>query len=64
MSNTPHLHFRKSSYSTGKGQDCVEVADAVGASALRDSKHPDQGHLMFPAGEWDAFIADVRSGRF
>ncbi|WP_285731737.1 DUF397 domain-containing protein [Nocardiopsis sp. ATB16-24] len=54
------LVFRKSSYSTGKGQDCVEVADLPAGAAVRDSKHPDAGHLPFPADEWSAFLDAAR----
>ena len=60
-SHTPVLNFRKSSYSTGRGQDCVEVADLPLGAAIRDSKHPDRGHLPFPAAEWDAFLASARA---
>ncbi|MFE0269373.1 DUF397 domain-containing protein [Nocardiopsis alba] len=47
--------FRKSSYS-GRGQDCVEVAGLPSAAAIRDSKHPENGHLPFPAAEWSVFL--------
>ncbi|GAA3756600.1 DUF397 domain-containing protein [Salinactinospora qingdaonensis] len=53
--------FRKSSYS-GQGVDCVEVADLRSGAAVRDSKHPDAGHLAFPAAEWDAFLTAARVG--
>lgn len=52
--------FRKSSYS-GHDENCVEVADLPAGAALRDSKHPDAGHLAFPAGEWDAFLDAARA---
>lgn len=52
-----HLKFRKSSYSSARGQDCVEVADFTGGSAVRDSQHPDAGHLAFPSGEWRALLS-------
>ncbi|RNL83235.1 DUF397 domain-containing protein [Halostreptopolyspora alba] len=55
------LIFRKSSYSDRN--NCVEVADASGVSAIRDSQHPDTGHIMFPATEWDAFLAEVKNDR-
>ncbi|MFE1099697.1 DUF397 domain-containing protein [Nocardiopsis alba] len=51
--------FRKSSYS-GRGQDCVEVAGLPSAAAIRDSKHPDAGHLPFPAAEWSVFLRTAR----
>lgn len=55
--------WRKSSYSTDTGQNCVEVADLPGAIAVRDSQHPDGGHLMFPAVEWAGLLGAVRTGR-
>ncbi|OLT27700.1 DUF397 domain-containing protein [Nocardiopsis sp. CNR-923] len=55
-SSTSHLHFRKSSYSSAKGQDCVEVADLPAGTAVRDSVHPSAGHLSFPSGEWVALL--------
>lgn len=64
MPETPDsLAFRRSSYTTARGQDCVEVADLPGAAAVRDSKHPDAGYLVFPAAEWRAFVDAVKTGR-
>lgn len=51
--------WRKSTYS-GVNENCVEVADLPGAVAVRDSKLPDCTHLSFPAGEWAAFLREVR----
>ncbi|WP_116246222.1 DUF397 domain-containing protein [Nocardiopsis sp. FIRDI 009] len=56
---TSHLTFRKSSYSGARTQDCVEVADLPGGAAVRDSKHPEAGHITFPVSEWNAFLAEV-----
>ncbi|WP_150250385.1 DUF397 domain-containing protein [Nocardiopsis deserti] len=65
---TIQLEFRKSSYSA-QGQECVEVAhfpdnfrdsNDCGA-AIRDSKHPDAGHLPFPATEWSGFLSAALS---
>lgn len=47
--------FRKSSYSGGNNE-CVEVADLPCGAAIRDSKHPDAGHIPFPAAEWTSFL--------
>ncbi|MDA2815277.1 DUF397 domain-containing protein [Nocardiopsis sp. RSe5-2] len=64
MPETSHpLKYRKSSYSGGQTQDCVEVADAPSAAAVRDSKNPDRGHLLFPCAEWAAFLDDVKRDR-
>ncbi|MBB6122266.1 DUF397 domain-containing protein [Nocardiopsis algeriensis] len=54
------LVFRKSSYS-GQGPDCVEVAELPRGAAIRDSKHPDAGHLPFPADEWAGFLSAALS---
>ena len=66
--NTPeapgtHARWRKSSYS-GSGNNCVEVAQAGGTSAVRDSKNPDGGHLTFGAEAWEAFLTDVKRGTY
>jgi hypothetical protein len=59
--------WRKSSFSSGNGGACVEVAIVPGAAegggglvALRDSKDPAGPALVFTPGEWQAFIASVR----
>ncbi|MDA2806688.1 DUF397 domain-containing protein [Nocardiopsis suaedae] len=52
--------FRKSSYS--KTNDCVEVADAPGTSAMRDTRHRDLGSLHFGSPEWQAFIEAAKHG--
>ncbi|WP_444962840.1 DUF397 domain-containing protein [Nocardiopsis sp. M1B1] len=54
------LNFRKSSYS-GHAQNCVEIADLPCGAAIRDSKHPDAGHLPFPATEWSGFLSAALS---
>ncbi|OLT28665.1 DUF397 domain-containing protein [Nocardiopsis sp. CNR-923] len=56
---TTHLNFRKSSYSGARTQDCVEVADLPDVAAVRDSRHPEAGHITFPAREWNVFLAEV-----
>ncbi|MFD6097414.1 DUF397 domain-containing protein [Nocardiopsis flavescens] len=56
------LPFRKSSYSSTH-RDCVEVADLPGMSAVRDTKHPEEGHLSFGAPEWRVFVDSVKAAR-
>ena len=53
------LTFRKSSYSGARDQNCVEVADTPGVSAIRDSQNPEAGHILFPSTEWSALLNSV-----
>ncbi len=54
--------WRKSSYS-GVNNYCVEVADLPGATAVRDSKHPEAGVLCFSSAEWVAFLRMAQEER-
>jgi hypothetical protein len=53
--------WHKSSYSSANAQ-CVEVASAGGAVALRDSKHAGGPHLVIAATAWRAFVSAVKDG--
>ncbi|MFF4289752.1 DUF397 domain-containing protein [Streptomyces sp. NPDC001633] len=56
--------WRKSSYSDGGEDNCVEVADGFsGVVPVRDSKDPDSPVLCFPAAAWSSFIQTVKGGR-
>jgi hypothetical protein len=55
--------WRKSTYSGG-GNNCVEVAEGVTDIAVRDSKNPDGGDLVFSAAAWTAFTAGVKTGGY
>ncbi|WP_443033527.1 DUF397 domain-containing protein [Streptomyces sp. CA2R101] len=58
------LAWRKSSYSDGGEDNCVEVSDGLpGVVPVRDSKNPAGGVLLFPAAAWSGFMATVKSGR-
>lgn len=48
--------WRKSSFSNGQRGNCVEVAPRPDATAVRDSKYPDLGHVAVSAPEWRAFL--------
>ena len=65
--NQPDLSrtlWHKSSHSSANGQ-CVEVArNLPGVVAIRDSKHPDGHVLVLTAGEWQAFLGDVKDENF
>ncbi len=53
--------WRKSSYSAGGDNDCVEVADGyTGLVPVRDSKTPASRPLVFATGSWLAFVELVR----
>lgn len=62
--NTPDLStavWRKSSYSDGGANNCVEVADGYpGIVPVRDSKVPEGGVLVFGASSWSAFVHGVK----
>ncbi|MFC9591100.1 DUF397 domain-containing protein [Streptomyces sp. NPDC056944] len=47
----------KSSYSAGNGGECVEVANAVGSTHVRDSKNKAGAMLSFDAERWATFVA-------
>jgi uncharacterized protein DUF397 len=53
--------WRKSSFSSGSGDDnCVEVAHAGWATAVRDSKNAAGPVLVLPATAWSAFLTTAR----
>ncbi|WP_328949080.1 DUF397 domain-containing protein [Streptomyces sp. NBC_00184] len=60
MSRTPDLStatWRKSSYSDGGDNNCVEVSDTFPALVpVRDSKAPTGPALVFGPGAWAAFV--------
>ena len=60
------MKWRKASYSTANGGDCVEVARVPGAGrvAARDSKHPRGPQLEYTAAAWRRLLADIRLGRY
>lgn len=53
--------FRKSSYSSTNGGNCVEIGVRSGCFAVRDSKCPDAGLVELPASAWASFLATLRS---
>ena len=53
------IQWRKSSYSNGGENACVEVASADGV-LVRDTTDRDGGTLTFSAGAWERFTASLR----
>jgi hypothetical protein len=55
--------WRKSSYSGGDNQNCVEVADSFpGPVPVRDSKAPHGPALLFAPSAFSAFVTAVKGG--
>ncbi|MCP3012911.1 DUF397 domain-containing protein [Nocardiopsis dassonvillei] len=52
--------WHKSSYSDGRGGNCVEVAEGS-VTGIRDTQNRELGHLSAPAPEWTALLAAIRS---
>ena len=53
------MDWRKSTYSTGDGGQCVEVArdDMV---LVRDTTNHDSGTLAFSVAAWERFLGTIR----
>ena len=56
------IAWRKTSYSSGNGGNCVEVGIAPRAVAVRDSKNPDGPKLAFSREGWQDFTRRVKTG--
>lgn len=57
--------WRKSSFSGDTHGNCVEMAALPdGDVAVRDSKHPERGHLVFTRAEIAAWLDGARAGEF
>ncbi|GII76963.1 hypothetical protein Sru01_19450 [Sphaerisporangium rufum] len=55
--------WRKSTYSSGNGGQCVDVTtDIPGTVALRDSRYPAEPALLVRPAEWDFFLGGVKNG--
>ncbi len=52
--------WRKTSYSSGNGGNCVEVGQATEAVAVRDTTDRNGATLDVPAEAWRAFTARIR----
>lgn len=54
--------WHKSTFSNP--DNCVEVARVSNHFAVRDSKNPSEGALVFTPSEWSAFVKGVDAGEF
>ncbi|MFE9243050.1 DUF397 domain-containing protein [Nocardiopsis sp. NPDC006938] len=59
--HTNELTFRKSSYSSATGQNCVEIADLPNGAAVRDTQNRELGALGFAGPEWAAALGAIRA---
>ncbi len=63
MDRTNHVPtWRKSSYSGGTAENCIEVASMPGGTAVRDSKQHRGPIVTVPSGDWAEFIGSIKAG--
>jgi hypothetical protein len=55
-----NLMWRKSSYSNGGGNACLETTSGTGSILVRDTTDRAGGTLSFSAETWKAFISDLK----
>jgi hypothetical protein len=55
-----NVNWRKSSYSSNGGGECVETASGNGAVSVRDTMNRDGGTLTFSADVWAKFAASLK----
>jgi hypothetical protein len=55
-----HMSWRKSSYSNGGANACVEVGTSIHRVAVRDTTDRDGATLSVPAASWAAFLSTLR----
>jgi hypothetical protein len=58
------LTWVRSSFSTGAGGSCVEIAHLDGGGTLLRSSTAPANTLAFPRSEWLAFLDGVKDGEF
>lgn len=58
------IEWRKSSYSSPTGDNCVEVGPAEAYIGVRDTKNRAAGTLAVRRSSWASFASAVASGRF
>jgi hypothetical protein len=55
------MNWRKSSYSSDNGGECVEVASPAGAVAIRDTTQDGTGPVLrFTATAWREFASQLK----
>ncbi|AXK32996.1 DUF397 domain-containing protein [Streptomyces armeniacus] len=56
VQHVPESAWHKSSYSSGEGGECVEIATCPGTVHVRDSKNASGPILSVPDTPWTAFL--------
>ena len=65
MIDTAGVIWRTSSYSSGAGGECVEVADlATGAVLVRDTKDRTRRAVRYTPTAWEVFVRAIKAGEF
>ncbi|MDX6742691.1 DUF397 domain-containing protein [Actinocorallia sp. A-T 12471] len=62
----PRLQWRKSSYSGGGNNTCVELAELreAGDVGIRDSKNPAHAHLSVTRAQLGRLVSRIRTNEF
>ncbi|RLK61455.1 DUF397 domain-containing protein [Actinokineospora cianjurensis] len=60
MTDWATVPFRKSTRSSTNGGQCVEVGSRPGLIAVRDSKSPASGLIVFPTSAWTKALASLK----
>ena len=55
------MNWRKSSYSSSNGGECIEIADHDSRILIRDTKDSQGPILRFTADAWKAFAKKLKS---
>jgi hypothetical protein len=55
-----HMSWRKSSYSNGGANACVEVGTSIDRVAVRDTTDRDGATLSVPSSSWATFLSTLR----
>jgi hypothetical protein len=58
------MAWKKSSFSGGSDDNCLEARLVEGGAEVRNSKNPDGPAITYTTGEWAAFVAGVKDGQF
>jgi Domain of unknown function (DUF397) len=56
------MNWRKSTFSSGNGGECVEVADHANRVLIRDTRDRSGPVLRITPGAWEAFAVNVKAG--